>query len=323
MADEGFLELILLDIEGNPIVDDEIRIDFFDLPGDRLLARENNQTLPHTYKLPAFPATKFVRAEITPSRYHFVNTPPVSLKDGVTKTWEMKTPRRPGGNKWRVSFTRWAQLSPHFQALKTVLEASPNLRVKEGGANLGLFTGVAYDNAVIEDTILAKTCLLNLYAKLTELKEPGGESWFSFTREVLVIGQERFIAVVDSRMGDIVRDIKRNLSHFPFYKNTPAQNHFDNFPAACQINKNKMFSLKSDEDNANIQLTLAPGVHPFTGTEILLLDADIDEHSNPFAHFVDLLKHKFNGGTHPIDIHEYLQVSGSRHHGQSLGYKLV
>ena len=207
--------------------------------------------------------------------------------------------------------------------MKAVLADSPNVKVKESGATLGTFTGAAYDNINGKPSVLAKACLLNLYAKLTTLKEPHGESWFSFVKEILVIGQERFIAVVKPEMGEIVRLIKKNLAHFTDYKDTPAQNHFGNFPTDYQINKNKMFSVKTIEDHANIQLTFAPGTHPDTGADVLLLDADIDENGKLLAHLADLFKHKINGGTHPFDIHEYLKDSQTTHHAQPLGYKLV
>ena len=80
-----------------------------------------------------------------------------------------------------------------------------------------------------------------------------------------------------------------------------------------------MFSIKSREDIGNVQLTMAPG-RDQAGNEILMLDADIDENGKLLLHLADLFKHKFSGGTHPFDIHEYLALA---HRGRPLGYELI
>lgn len=120
-------------------------------------------------------------------------------------------------------------------------------------------------------------------------------------------------------MGLIVRTIKDHIAQFNDYKPTPAQNHFGNFPASYQVQKSKMFSIKSQETHGNVQLTLAPGKDA-AGNELLLLDADIDENGALLEHLADLFKHKLTGGTHPFDIHEYLALA---HRNRPLGYKLV
>ena len=51
-----------------------------------------------------------------------------------------------------------------------------------------------------------------------------------------------------------------------------------------------------------------------------LVDADIDEHGTFWGHLGDLIKHRFTGGTHPYDIHEYLLL---RRPTLNLGYRLV
>jgi hypothetical protein len=42
------------------------------------------------------------------------------------------------------------------------------------------------------------------------------------------------------------------------------------------------------------------------GAPVHLLDCDMDENSNILLHGFDLLKHKINGGTSPIAMHEYI-----------------
>jgi hypothetical protein len=241
-----------------------------------------------------------------------------TLTDGETITRNLTLFRQPG--KWAASFDAWDQLPNQHQPLKKVLDKSSAVKVK-GGETLGKFTQAAYDNVSNPTTINAKAALLNLYAKLTEMIEPAGEAepWFSFVREIVEIGRERFIAVVDQRMEQLVRTISNDIGQFPEYKKTPAQNHFGNFPAAFNIVKSKMVSIKSREDHGNVQLTLAQGKDA-TGNDTFLLDADIDENGKLMAHLADLFKHKFNGGTHPFDIHEFLVLSSPN---RPLGYTLV
>ena len=191
----------------------------------------------------------------------------------------------------------------------------------KGGKLLGKFTEATYDGVTEKTEVFAKAALLNLYTKLTDLKEPteGQEPWFSFVREVVEIGKERFIAIVHPQLGEIVRAIKDDIGKFKGYKNTPAQNHFGNIPAAFQVQKSKMFSIKSTEDHGNVQLTMAPGKDA-GGNALLILDADIDENGQLMAHLADLFKHKFSGGTHPFDIHEYLALDNPN---RPLGYDLA
>jgi hypothetical protein len=52
---------------------------------------------------------------------------------------------------------------------------------------------------------------------------------------------------------------------------------------------------------------------------VTILDTDIDENGKLMAHLADLFKHKFTGGTHPFDIHEYLRKEAPQ---RDLGYTL-
>ena len=162
-----------------------------------------------------------------------------------------------------------------------------------------------------------------LPAKLTELKDPrtrNKKSWFRFVRRIIKVGRERFVAVVDPLMSKHIKHIRAHIQTYPKYKRTPAKPHHKNFPRTYEVRKSKMFSIKSTEDYGNIQLTLGPGTHPSTGESVWLLDADIDENGRLMKHFGDLIKHKFTGGTHPYDIHEYLLLT---HEEIDLGYRLV
>lgn len=319
MSNEGFFRLSLIDVRGRPINETKVKVGFFRLSDNKSLSSSTQDFPPsHTFTLPAFPQEKHMYCDVTPPRYRMRRIEPFLLTHGETITRNISLFRRP--DKWSASFTAWDQLGVQFLALKDILNASSAVKVKNGKL-LGKFTEATYDGVTEKAEIFAKSSLLNIYAKLTDLKEPtnGNEPWFSFVKEIVEISRERIIAIADPKMGEIVRQIKDNIGDFKDYENTPAQNHFGNIPAAYQPQKSKMFSIKSGEDHGNVQLTLAPGKDA-NGNPLLILDADIDENGQMFAHLMDLLKHKFSGGTHPFDIHEYLAFANPN---RPLGYQMV
>lgn len=319
MGNEGFFELGLIDVRGRPINETKVKVAFVRVLEKQTIHSSNHDFPPkHTFSLPAFPQEKQLLCEVTAPRYRQRRSGQFLLTDGETIVRNLSLFRRP--DKWTADFTAWDQLSSHFLSLKNILEKSSAVKVK-GGKLLGKFTETTYDSVTEKTEVFAKAALLNLYTKLTDLKEPtkGEEPWFSFVKEIIEIGRERFLAIVEPRMGEIVRAIKNDLGKFKDYKNTPAQNHFNNIPAALNPQKSKMFSVKTTEDHGNVQLTLAPGKDS-AGNELLILDADIDENGRLLEHLADLLKHKFTGGTHPFDIHEYLALSNPN---RPLGYELV
>lgn len=325
MSNEGFFQLSLIDVRGRPVNETNVKVDFIRVSDNRNIASAKNVGFPpaRTFALPAFPQERNLFCEITTERYRMRRSDLFTLTDGETINRNLSLFRRP--DKWAAGFTAWNQLSSHFLPLKDALNESSAVRLKNGRL-LGKLTEAAYDSVSVKAETSAKAALLNLYTKLTDLKEPtggggggGGAPWFSFVKEIVEIGQERFIAKVDAKMGEAVRRIKDDLGRFKDYKNANAQNHFGNIPAVFQPRKSKMFSIKSTEDHGNIQLTLAPGKDA-AGNDLLILDADIDENGQLMAHLADLFKHKFTGGTHPFDIHEYLALSNP---GRPLGYELI
>ena len=320
MSNEGFFQLSLMDVSGRPVNESKVKVGFVRVADNKTILSAANLDFPpsHRFAVPAFPQEKNLFCEVTPPRYRMRRSGIFTLTDGETIVRNLTLFRRP--EKWSADFTAWDQLSSHFLPFKEVLKKSSAVKVK-GGKPLGKFTEGAYDGVTGNTEVFAKAALLNLYTKLTDLKEPmeGKEPWFSFVREVIEIGKERFIAIVDPRMGKIVRAIKDDVGKFKDYKNTPAQNHFGNIPAVYQVQKSKMFSVKSTEDHGNVQLTIAPGKDS-SGNDLLILDADIDENGKLMAHVADLFKHKFTGGTHPFDIHEYLALDNPN---RPLGYELV
>jgi hypothetical protein len=326
MPNQGFLELDLQGLENQTINDPAVKIDFRRGSDNQSIAPSVEVKFPpkKKFKLPAFPQERNLFADITPSRYRLVKSGFFTLTHGQITTQTLKLLREP--KQWQAQFTPWQQLPTALDSFRRVLRRSPNINVKEKPSLVFPdFIEAAYDEVTDDKAILAKCALLNLYAKMTALVEPVNnlQPWFSFVARILQIGRERFIAQADPQMGQLVREIKANITQFPHYKNANAQNHFDNVaaaaPAGYKVIKTRMFSIKSDEETGNIQLTLAPAKNS-EGEEILLLDADIDENGDLLKHLCDAFRHIFAGGTHPHDIHEYLRLA---HPNVELGYRLV
>ena len=100
--------------------------------------------------------------------------------------------------------------------------------------------------------------------------------------------------------------------------------HTGNIPAPYDTGVTQMVSVKSNDEHGNLQLTMAKSVDPATGSPVFLLDADIDEDLEFFAHAHDLFVHMFSGGTHPYDVHEILFVTYfGPNDPLDLGYDLV
>jgi len=324
MGNEGFFELGLLDVKNQPVHDPGTRVRFFRASDNKMILQANDLEFPpiRRFKLPAFPQEKNLFCETTPSRFRRGETDFFTLTDGKVTRRNPIALRSP--DEWTPRFVPWNLLSSEFLGLQDVLNDSPGIRVKNG-ISFDKFVRDTYDSVTDKKSVLAKMALLNLSAVLAITKEPtnGAAPWFSFVKQIFLIDRERFIALVDPNMGEIIRAIKDDINNFPDYKHTPASNHFDGVqqavPGGFKVLKSKMFSIKTVEEHANIQLTIAPTKDP-DGNEVVVLDADIDENGRLLDHLADLIKHKITGGTHPIDIHEFVVLA---HPNIVLGYDLV
>ena len=317
MGNEGFFALGMVDVRNHTASDSKTSVSFFRAADGREIQRVRDLKFPPSrkFKLPAFPQASNLFCEITPARFRQRKSEFFTLSHGETITRQLTVFRLP--SRWAAKFTSWARLSADFNQMKNVLAVSPNLKVK-GGKRFPAFTDSVYDSIEDEKTVLAKSCLLNLAVKLSAERDPvSGKSWFSFLNEILEIDRERLVAVASPMMGTSVRTIKDKIQKFPDYKHALVGDHRKNFPADHSLRH--LFSIKSQEERGSMQLTLAEARDP-QGQPVLLLDADIDENGNELAHLADLFKHKFTGGTHPYDIHEYLTMA---HPGLPFGYELV
>jgi hypothetical protein len=319
-GNQGVFELGLLDVRNRPARDSNVDVTILRASDNQALVRKKKLSFPpnKSFALPAFPQASNLFCDIAPSRFRIRKSAFFTLTDGETIRRNLTVLRLP--DQWHARFDRWNDLTDHFGDLKAALDASNDLKVKGQSGSLGRFVENAYDDVDDDKTSEAKACLLNLYVKLSTMTAPTTKrNWFSFVERILEIDRERFIAIVEDEMGDVVRTIKDDITKFEDYKHTPAQNHHGNMPAGYTVAKSKMFSIKSAEDKGNIQLTMAPATDA-SGKTVLLLDTDIDENGKLLHHILDLFKHKVTGGTHPFDIHEYLALALP---DVPLGYSLV
>ena len=175
MPNEGIFEVILIDVKRNP-VRDTLDVEFRRASDGKAIREASDLSFPPTlaFRLPAFPQTINLYCDITPTRFRMRKSGFFTLTDGETIRRELTVMRLP--SQWRARFERWAQLPARFDPLKTLLLAAPDVKVKEKSGTLGRFAEAAYDDVDDQKTIEAKTSLLNLFVKLTELKEIGRAS---------------------------------------------------------------------------------------------------------------------------------------------------
>ncbi len=325
MAHQGRFRFELLSVDGKVVEDPEVKVIFRRKRDGREVFNAQLDSISRLdFHLPAYPIENFMQCEIEPSLFRRHVTSSFIVRNGEQVELEGDLVRGGGlvflrsPDKWQAVFRSWNELAPGFGPLKQVLEESHGIEVA-GGEGLERLTGDSYDSISAQQgadmaAILSKASLLNLFSRLSELKVwEGGADWFCFVDRILSIGRERIVAEVRPEMYDAVRKIRDD--RLPGYDKALSEHHYDNFPTDVQVDKGSLRSVKSEHDKANLQVTVGEGV----GGRFFL-DADIDENGGLLEHFGDVLKHKFTGGTHPFDIHEYLV---QQQPGLDLGYSLT
>jgi len=320
MADTGTFQLSLKNVGQQPAQYPDTDVRFVRAMDNTTILEQTGLTFPNTFgfAVPSFPAERALVCWITPSRYRMCHSDIFTLTAGQSVARSPVVLRIPG--KWNARFTHWNDLAGAFQPLKDVLTASKSVTVKESQQPLGNFAGDAFDDVDAAPAILAKAALLNLFAKMSKVpvsNEPAS-NWFQFVRSVLIIGQERFISLVDEKMWQLVNDLFQNIDRFPAFVRADTVLHTGNVPAPYDAGVTAMVSVKSNNPHGNLQLTMAKSEDK--GNPVFLLDADIDEDLQFFLHARDLFTHVFSGGTHPYDIHEILFDT---YGPLDLGYELV
>jgi hypothetical protein len=312
----------LLDVFGRPIHDPETFFTFRRVSDNRQLGDQLVMALAGAspaFDLPVA-ASETMVCDIDPRRYRFVHSPPFFRTPGEPVRRHAVLMREP--KEWAPAFTRWRELPASFADLKRALEASENVTLFRGDKAIARrLTDVDYDGMSGTDVDLAKTALLNIYFRLNRGREPAStRSWFSFVTRIVAIGRERLLAFVEPELEARVREISDHIDQFRAeFERTPAENHRGNVPPEMRDRIGSMVSIKSTHAKGNFQLTLTR----LTGPDEVLLDADLDESGDLLGHTLDLLRHRFSGGTHPNDIHELLAVQEGKSPAFDLGYRLV
>lgn len=213
--------------------------------------------------------------------------------------------RDPG--QWKPKFAGWSSLTGAFDSLKATLDGN-FLKLKHG-PDLGIVTPVVYDGMSSPALSLAKMALLNLFVVLSDQQDPvSTHVWFNFVKRILVIDQERFVAIVSPDLFESIDHIARNMGEFRNQGFFPGDTslHLDNIPSDFQLTA-PMISVKRAYEQGNVQFTMAKARNQ--QGDCVLLDCDMDENSNLFLHATDFFKHVFTGGTNPIDIHAFQQTA--------------
>jgi hypothetical protein len=318
-ADTFDVTFELRNVEEQLVVDPEARFTFRSLSDHRQIGKQFLKSLkgqPIAFNLPV-QFTDVAICDFDLLRYRFA-TSETFFRGPESVDRKSSLMREP--LQWTPEFTKWNGLTEAFDDLKTKLGDSEDVLLFKTDTSLGTLVEDKYDSLADAAAVLAKTSLLNLYCRLRTMEEPTSKKpWFSFVKRIHSIGRERFLALVDPAMEDMVRQISEHIGEFPDYKRTEAANHRGNVPQDMQGRIVRMVSIKSSEDKGNIQLTMTRLSQP----DEVLLDTDIDENGELFLHFLDLFKHRITGGTHPNDIHELLVAKFGKEPGFDLGYRLV
>lgn len=308
--------LDLRDVSRQPIDDPDTRFTFRQVTsGHQFCDQVTKQPLPAgpvTIALPVL-AGDAVSCEIDAVRYRWARSPVFFRSpndDGIAL--EIRLLRELGA--WVPTFASWQRLGRRFDGFKRACQASGTVVVLDRGMPAGTPATAVLNSAATYDGLgfdlhLAQMALLNTHHVLQSTNEPVSKSrpWFSFVRQFVAIGRERFMALVDAEMWTLVRLISEHIDEFHVdYEQTMAENHRGMIPAALRGRAREMVSIKSSHTLGNFQLTLARLAQAGTEPEQWLLDADIDESGTLAGHVLDWLKHKRSGGTSPFDIHEIL-----------------
>jgi hypothetical protein len=273
-----------------------------------------------TFHVPAWPLVQALRCDVTLD--DFRPQPSQQFIPHADQTIEAPIIATRDPSAWVPAFRPFGELDPdRFARFIRVAKASDAVGFVTQAPTLGSLV-TAYDTLAGDQGQFAKMALLNLYAVLSDQDDPvSGTRWFEHVKKIVRIDRERFVAEADQQVYDSVRRILQNLHQFGYTTEPSPELHRHNFPDVPSITD--LITVKKSFEQGTIQLTVAK-TQTAAGTAFFL-DVDADEHEQIALHAIDLFKHKFNGGTHPIDIHEYL-VAHAANQGAgeiNLGYELV
>jgi hypothetical protein len=322
--DKGAVLLSLVTSEGTPIQGEPVEFRFKPQQGstvDRVLtATLESEPLFVALPILGAPPSRYT-VSVMPRNYRFGSLGLIGIPQGGITVLAKTVARDP--ERWRVQFDAWETLGSRFDALKHVLGNSPDLRLFRSSDPGRLRSGDAWDEFGFGSGSLPKTCLLNVYQRLSTLREPIGRerTWWSLLDVLLEAGRERIIAIAPLETAEVIRAVSENIAEYSkdYRRADDPERHRGNLPSRFQTSITSIHSVRTVESQGNVQITAA-----FLRNEnFALLDVAIDENGAALRHWFDVLHHRVSGGTHPFDVHELLQQAASRAHVRiDLGYEL-
>jgi len=326
MADTAQFTLTLLSAEGIPADEPNATVRFAN-PDNTTVNTAPHVAFPpaRTFLVPAWPAANALSVDLTFSRFRIQKSgffTPDAAKPGTATVIAMREP-----NQWTPAFMPVANLpGARFGALQKVMSQSDQVDFKHGPAVPGRLDQ-AWDALGGEQALFAKMALLNLHAVMVDETDPvQNKPWFNVVQKIVRLDRERFISEVNASMRTTVATILGGLDRFKsqgFFTEPSPGLHLENFPDRYQVRD--LITIKKRYQQGNVQFTVATGTTP--NGEVTLLDCDMDENSQFLLHTVDLFRHPFSGGTHPIDMHEYIVAHSAASNGGvsavDLGYTLM
>jgi hypothetical protein len=305
MSNAFAFDLRVVDVDGRIIVDPNI---FVRVTNEvrTVTARVAFDSAAVAIRFDDRPAGQVLQLRLTPSRYHDSRIFCQVDGNGTISPPEILIPRRSA--EWLPAFDTWNSLGESFALLKEKLVASQAFRLGRTSEPEQHVEG-RYDAVDPEDESrsLAKMSLLNLYSRLAIEPAPGTITpWFTFVNELCYATRERCLAEVDEECFTRVQALARqSTGGYKGLKVVPS--HIRNLEAISGVTEvSDAASVKTREAKANLQLTVARAKKD--GRSVFLLDTDMDENGRLILHGFDVIRHAFNGGTHPIDIAESLRV---------------
>lgn len=276
-----------------------------------------------TFDVPAWPLVQALRCDVTLDGYRAQPSTQFIPRNGERIDVPLIAMRDPA--HWVPAFQPLAELDPdRFARFLRVLQASDSVGFVKQPPVLGRLTD-AYDNLAGDEGQHAKMALLNLHALLTDETDPvTGVPWFEHVRGIVRIDRERLVGECDEQLYLSVHQILHDLNKFGYGTELSPTLHLGNFPDPAAVKK--LITVKKRFGPGTLQLTAAKT--DTAGETRFFVDVDMDEHGQLALHTIDLFKHKFNGGTHPIDIHEFIvahsaSANSKRVSDVNLGYELV
>jgi len=318
MPDTAKFTLQITNAEGAPAEEPDCYVGFMRPDGTTVVEAENTVFPPdRTFDVPAWPQEQNLYCLLKPSLYQVVQSgffrPSDDTSQGVTFM------RR--SDQWSPTFQPMAALaSPRFTPLKQVLAKSTNVDIKNGPliGNLNDHFDTMQENG--SQQMLSKMALLNTYAVLCDETEPiNNTHWWPYVQQIVRIDQERIVAEADPALFDIVQTIRNNLSDFAakgyFTEFSPVL-HLANIPDQYELTDG-LITIKCCYEQGNVHYTMGKATN--AGRNVVLLDCEVEGHANLIEHTGDIFINMITGGTHPIDMHEYIV---HHDHGVDLGYDL-